>query len=182
MFKQILVAIDRSPANQQVFAQALSLAKAGNAKLVLLHVLSAEEEGSPVLAPCFVTHQNCIQLDQISHRADEIYARKWEHFKQEGLKLLRFFTEQAIAASIQTEFSQITSHPSSTICDFAQSCYADLIVMGGRGHLGSKERFLGSVSSYVVHHAPCSVLLVPTNNIQISSTENIETANKTVFV
>ncbi|NEO65320.1 MAG: universal stress protein, partial [Moorea sp. SIO4G2] len=35
-----------------------------------------------------------------------------------------------------------------------------LIVLGRRGLGGLKEMVLGSVSNYVVHHAPCSVLVV----------------------
>jgi hypothetical protein len=32
--------------------------------------------------------------------------------------------------------------------------------MGKRGHQGLKQMFLGSVSNYVIHHSPCSILLV----------------------
>lgn len=32
--------------------------------------------------------------------------------------------------------------------------------MGRRGHKGLSEILLGSVSNYVVHHAPCSVLVL----------------------
>jgi nucleotide-binding universal stress UspA family protein len=42
----------------------------------------------------------------------------------------------------------------------AQIWHADLIVMGRRGVSGMHELFLGSVSNYVTHHAPCSVLVV----------------------
>ena len=42
----------------------------------------------------------------------------------------------------------------------SQNWEADLIVIGRRGHQGLSEILLGSVSNYVVHHAPCSVLVV----------------------
>ena len=47
MFNRILVAVDRSEMSMKVFEQALSLAKITSANLMLLHVLSQEEEGSP---------------------------------------------------------------------------------------------------------------------------------------
>ncbi|CCQ49032.1 hypothetical protein CWATWH8502_2292 [Crocosphaera watsonii WH 8502] len=40
----------------------------------------------------------------------------------------------------------------------------DVIVMGHRGISGLQEFFLGSVSNYVLHHAPCSVLIVQPND------------------
>ncbi len=182
LFNKVLVAIDRSSVSKEVFEQALSLAKANRASLIILHVLSVEESGSPIMAPYFVQHRNrCIHVNpQIMRQANEVYDREWEVFKQEGLKLLRSYSKKAIAAGIQTEFSQITGHPSSTICDFAQSCQADVVVIGRRGHSGLKELFLGSVSNYVIHHAPCSVLLVQTPVVEESSeTKNIV---NTVFV
>ena len=47
MYKKVLVAIDSSASSQQVFDAAVSLVKANNANLMLLHVLSEEEVGSP---------------------------------------------------------------------------------------------------------------------------------------
>ncbi|MEM7594968.1 MAG: universal stress protein, partial [Cyanobacteria bacterium P01_A01_bin.83] len=40
MFNKILVAIDHSAGSKQVFDQALSIAQADDANLILLHVLS----------------------------------------------------------------------------------------------------------------------------------------------
>jgi len=46
------------------------------------------------------------------------------------------------------------------ICELAIDWNADLIMMGRRGRSGIAEFFLGSVSNYVLHHAPCSVQIV----------------------
>lgn len=164
MFHKILAAIDHSPASTQVFEQALSRAKADDADLILLHVLSMEEAGSPEMSPYLLQHKNrCIHVkSSIMRQANAVYDHEWSEFKQKGIELLRSYAEQGIAAGVTTEFTQITGHPSTTICEFAHSGDVDLIVIGRRGYSGLKELFLGSVSNYVVHHTPCSVLLVHT--------------------
>jgi nucleotide-binding universal stress UspA family protein len=50
-------------------------------------------------------------------------------------------------------------HPGSEIVDAANAAGASLIICGRKGLRGVKS--LGSVSERVVHHAKCSVLLVP---------------------
>lgn len=177
MLSKILVAIDHSAASKQVFDQALSLARINQAKLILLHVLSVEESTSPFLSSYLVQHKDrCIHVDpRIMLQTNEVYDREWSDFKQQGIKLLRSYATKAIATGVNTEFTQITGSPSSTICEFAQSCHADVIVIGRRGHSGLQEILLGSVSNYVVHHAPCSILLVQTpileQSISPASTE-----------
>jgi nucleotide-binding universal stress UspA family protein len=181
MYHQILVAIDHSAVSQQVFAKALSLAKANRANLIILHVLSIEEESSPAMSDYFVNHKDrCIHVNpQIMLQANKTYAREWSDFKQKGLELLRFYAQKAIAAGVSTEFTQITGHPNATICNFAQSCHADILVIGKRGHSGLKDLFLGSVSNYVIHHAPCSILLVQTPASADSSAT--DATEKTVY-
>lgn len=52
--------------------------------------------------------------------------------------------------------------PGEVICRVAEEEGAEMIVMGTRG-LGRFHRTLvGSVSDYVVHHAPCPVLIYRT--------------------
>ncbi|MGA9381440.1 MAG: universal stress protein, partial [Phormidium sp.] len=47
MFKKILVAMDSLETSNDILAAALFMAKASNAELMLLHVLSPYEEGYP---------------------------------------------------------------------------------------------------------------------------------------
>ena len=55
---------------------------------------------------------------------------------------------------------QEIGHPVEGILCVAEREKVDLIVIGSRGLRGMKELLLGSVSSAVMHHAPCPVLVV----------------------
>ncbi|MGF1541773.1 MAG: universal stress protein [Pleurocapsa sp.] len=155
MINKILVAVDRSERNKSVFESAVSLAKTSNATLMLLHVLSEEEAGYPLLP----TYAYYPMLDD---RDYEIYQEKLIEYKQWGINFLENLTEKATAVGVKTEFTQLTGNPGRTICELADTWEADLIVVGSRGLKGLKEMFLGSVSNYITHHAPCSVLIVRT--------------------
>ncbi|MBW4646115.1 MAG: universal stress protein [Goleter apudmare HA4340-LM2] len=156
MFNKILVALDRSEMGKQVFAQALALAKLTGANLMLHHVLSAEEEGSPYV-PVLSSFD---YYPGVSSPSFEYYQKEWDAFKNEGIKILQFFCAEANTAGINAEFTQSLGDPGRLICNLARNWNADLIVMGRRGRSGLAELFLGSVSNYVLHHAPCSVQIV----------------------
>lgn len=51
-------------------------------------------------------------------------------------------------------------YPAEQIVRIAEDEDIDLIVMGSRGLSEWKALLLGSVSDHVLHHAPCSVLVV----------------------
>jgi nucleotide-binding universal stress UspA family protein len=50
--------------------------------------------------------------------------------------------------------------PESRIVETAEAWQADLIIVGSHHHSRWERLLLGSVSDSVVHHAPCSVLVV----------------------
>ena len=157
MYKKILVALDMSEMSEEVFAQALAVAQQSEASLLLLHVLSPEEDNSPLPIPPDLTDLYPAVGNDLTLEA---WREQWEQFEQEGLEMLRSHTEEAASVGVKAELKQISGPPAKNICQLAQDWQADLIAIGRRGRSGFREIFLGSVSNYVLHHAPCSVLIV----------------------
>ncbi|AFZ36963.1 UspA domain-containing protein [Stanieria cyanosphaera PCC 7437] len=153
MFNKILVGIDRSLISKKVFEVALSFATATGANLMLVQVLSDREEDYPQL-PAYSYYP---MWDDQTVR---IYQQQWEEYKKQGIEILNNLAQQATEAGIATEFTQMSGSPERSICQIAYTWNADLIIVGNRGLTGIKEMVLGSVSNYVTHHAPCSVLIV----------------------
>ncbi len=174
MFNKILVALDRSESSIKVFEQALSLAKLTSANLMLLHVLSHEEDGSPEA----LIFPNIDYYPGWNEQSFKLYQEHWEKFKNEGLQMLQSFSAQANTSGIKTEFTQNIGSPGRMICELATVWNADLIIMGRRGRSGLAEVFLGSESNYVLHHAPCSVQIV---HLSISSKAVEVTPETTTF-
>lgn len=154
MFEKILVAIDGSQSSHNVFKTALDIAKADNASLVLLHVLSFDEQNSlSIPMPTGLEYFQAADSDTL-----KIYREQWQTYEQHSLNLLKSLADRSTAEGIKTEVRQIAGGPGRQICEFAQSEDIDLIVMGHRGISALNELLLGSISNYVLHHAPCSVL------------------------
>lgn len=63
-------------------------------------------------------------------------------------------------AGFSTEGRVLVGDPREVLVQVAQSERADVLVVGSRGRTGITKLMLGSVSSHVVTHAPCTVLVV----------------------
>lgn len=78
-------------------------------------------------------------------------------FLQEAAKKVgSFFSGENIAISTEV----LAGSPESAIVERAEETVADLIVVGSHGYRAWERLLIGSVSDSVVHHAPCSVLVV----------------------
>jgi nucleotide-binding universal stress UspA family protein len=81
---------------------------------------------------------------------------------------LREVAESVLAraeAGLESKGLEVETHaregdPAKVIIDVAQEQNADLIVVGNRGLTGLERFLLGSVSSKLSHHAPCSVMII----------------------
>lgn len=156
MFKKILVALDRSDMSQLVFAAALDLAKNMGADLTILHVLSPETEESPNVQ-VMLGHGTMPGFNQT---VLDIYQNLWKTYEERGLEMLQSYVERATASNVTVESLQALGSPSRVISEIARQLQVDLIVVGRRGYSGLNELILGSVSSAVMHRAPCSVLVI----------------------
>jgi nucleotide-binding universal stress UspA family protein len=130
MFERILVALDTSANNAQVFDTALSLAKLVQARLLLAHILPCEETDE---APA-----SC---------------------ESQGLMMLRKFHAAAAQAGVGSDLAQPLANQGHQICELAIGWGADLIVMGRRDVNDTSELSV-SVSHHVTRHASCPVLIV----------------------
>lgn len=142
--RTILCPVDFSQGSRTALEEALLLAEAFDAKIVLLHVwqLPAAAMVDTALLP--------VDLQRLDREVDRA---AHEQMKQ----LVDSLSESARA--------RVTKHvvpgdPASTILDRAASDSCDLIVMGTHGRRGPSRFLMGSVAERVVRHAPCPVLTV----------------------
>lgn len=154
VFKKILVALDQSSQSQMVFEQALEIAHQEESHLLLFHSLSWDTEGqwTPFIGTIadmdmYGTFHR-LQRDRLQQEIENIH--RW----------LKTYCQEANLNNISAELDCKIGDPGLQICEVAKNWEADLIVVGRRGHRGLSEVLLGSVSNYILHYAPCSVLIV----------------------
>jgi len=92
--------------------------------------------------------------------APELVDEAWAAAKSDAAAML----ERTVAALESTSAAVVSlaeaGSPGPTLCRLATERHADVVVVGSRGRGALKRALLGSVSSHVVHNAPCAVLVV----------------------
>ncbi|MBV6624272.1 MAG: universal stress protein [Rivularia sp. (in: Bacteria)] len=166
-FQKILVALELSPRDESVFFEALSLAENIKAQLTLIHCLSDPTEmammsqtgldtgyGLPITPSASTISPAMVNMDLIKE------ANITKHHEAE--KHLELYQQQASSkgVSVESKCYESTGNIGLKICQIAQDLNVDLIVLGRKGHNSIAEALLGSVSNYVLHHAPCAILVI----------------------
>lgn len=156
MTSHILVAIDQSAASHRAFEIALGMAKDLGAELTLVHALDVFDPASPQ-RPSLSGNSYSIEIDTLLR---ENYERQWAEFVQHYDSLLKQEQEKAEAINVPVNCLQPYGRPGLAICRAAKDSGADLIIFGSHGRKGLSEMILGSVSNYIMHRAPCSVMVI----------------------
>ncbi len=85
---------------------------------------------------------------------------RYPEIQETAEALLHGAAEKLVKAGYRVKEVAAMGHPADEILKAAQQQHADLLITGAKG-LGAVARFfLGSVSSKLVQHSPCSVLVV----------------------
>lgn len=139
--QKIITAVDGSEGAARAARFAAQLAKDVSAELVLVHVYNSTEIS--VMGLHALTGKEID--DAVSRVAKGVF---------EGAR--RAMGEAPVTCREEVRIG----HPSSEIVAFAEDEHPDLLVVGSRGTGDFKKLFVGSVSSQVMHHAPCPVTVV----------------------
>lgn len=141
---KVLATTDGSEFSLEALRRLGSLLPREGTEVVLLTVFPSPQAGAlTMIGPPYIDYSEL--TEQIRKEAESTVAQ--------GARIL---TDQGFR--VQTEVHE--GDPASTILDRAADLHSDLIVVGSHGRSGLARFFLGSVSSRVVSHAPCSVLVM----------------------
>lgn len=77
-----------------------------------MHVLSAEEDNSPLPIPPNLTELYPAVGNDLTL---ETWRQQWEEFERQGLEVLRSHQQEAANAGVSAEFQQISGSPSRII-------------------------------------------------------------------
>lgn len=172
MLNTILVPTDGSPHADKAVAMAADLGAKYGAKIVLLHVLLRGHMPEGLLRAAQVENIGAKRNlpDNLVNMPQEIMARvEGKKGSQMPLETLQYIGKRLLAGAEQTcrdkgvetvELAIEEGNPTEIILDYAKRTKADVVVMGSRGLSGLKGLLLGSVSSQVNHHAPCTCIIV----------------------
>jgi nucleotide-binding universal stress UspA family protein len=145
---KILVAIDGSEYGQAALDECCSnFVRPGETEM---KIVSAHDDAYPIAAePFAISSEYYEEMNKASRKQVEGFL---ESAKQR-------VKERFPNGKLDLTTAVLHGSPAPTIIDEATEWGADLIVVGSHGR-GFWGRMLGSVSDGVVHHAPCSVLVV----------------------
>ncbi len=148
-FRRILVPIDFSECSMKGLAYARALAKQFKATLVLLNSVHLQYY---VASDEYMRYDLPLLMQQAEKAA-----------RQQMRELVR----QTDWDGTKVETTLEVGHAGQQICDRANDRGVDLIVTSTHGLTGLKHVLIGSTAEFVVRHAHCPVLVVPTRPSQI---------------
>jgi len=147
-FRRIVLATDGSRSAKRATQVAVELAKRYRAELIAINAIPAP---SGLVASPSARFEGADVLD----RYYEMARTRAKNIVEEAVALAKESGVQARGEVLDQPASAI-----ELIISFAEGEGVDLIVSGTRGLSGFKKLLVGSVSSGLVSHAPCSVLIV----------------------
>jgi len=142
-FGKILVPVDFSDCSLKGLAYSKKLAREFGAKLILVNSTALKY---------YVT------LDEYARYDLPLLIRQVE---EASCRRMSDLVQETDWKGIRVETCLRPGHAGEEICSEAASSKVDLIAISTHGRIGLKHVLLGSTAEYVVRHAPCPVLVIP---------------------
>ena len=141
--KPIMLATDGSPSAEAATAEAIALARSLDVPLV---VASVAHEATPMYGGYYGFPEITAELRRsgLEHATD----------------VLERTRARANEAGVDCTTLALEGPRGPMLCEAAGECEARLVVIGAHGWDRIGRLIHGSVSTYVLHHAPCPVLVV----------------------
>lgn len=152
-FKKVLIAVDYNPTAQKVAEVGFSFAKAMNAEVVLLHVISdlvyySSMEYSPIMGFNGFMDSGPIQIQNT------------EGIKNAALRFLEKSKQHLGDKSIQTLVEE--GDFADSILNTARELRSDLIIIGSHSRKWLENIVMGSVTEKVLHNTTIPLFIIPT--------------------
>ena len=136
--RRILLAVDQTASSRDAASEAVELARAEGAELVVLSVVEQHNLHIPGGRPRRVDQER----DRLAAGAQSI-------------------VQQARAAGVRATYLIWEGEPAESILEASVAEEADVIVLGSRPRTNLRRLILGSVSAVVSTRATCEVIVVP---------------------
>ena len=140
MFTKILVPVDGSDNSYKALEAALVLSEKLGSNISVVNVM----EQVPI------THIE----------SEKLLSELLEAYKKENQEILSKCSDIADQKGITIKTVLLQGNPAPVILDYSKKENFDLVIMGSRGMGKFKELILGSVSSKIVHHSPCAIMII----------------------
>lgn len=141
---KVLLAIDEDPCSEEAVSEVGGRAWEANTTVRVLHAVGK-----------FVP-----PAQELWYDAGGDLDRARREIRDRSMEVAERVRDWLSGRGLNVEVSVRDGEPGPTIVEEARDWGADLIVIGTRGHTGLRRLLEGSVSQYVIHHAPCPVEVV----------------------
>jgi nucleotide-binding universal stress UspA family protein len=151
--KKVIIALDYNPTAQKVAEVGFSIAKAMNAEIVLLHVISdpfyySSTEYSPIMGFNGFMDTAQIQLESA------------EGLKEAALNFLDKTRHHLGDKSIKTMIKE--GDFAESILETSKALHADMIIIGSHSRKWLENVIMGSVTEKVLRHSQIPLFIIPT--------------------
>ena len=151
--KKVLIALDFDPSAQVIAETGFQLAKAMNAQVTLLHVVSdatyySSLNYSPIMGFDSFSNMDIVQTEAftgLQEAANEFLNKSKQHLGDETIQTI----------TVGGDFGD-------SIIDVATDINADIIVMGTHSRRGLEKILMGSVAEKVLRKSAVPLFIIPT--------------------